>query len=105
MQIARVTNYDSTAKTLTVDSISFNKALGVSSTAQTHPTGSKVIISDNYQFWADIQTAINSKVDGNSDDVGVYKFANATARDAALTSPTNGIQAYLTTEGYWTDYV
>lgn len=63
MQIARVSDYDSTAKTLTIDSISFNKALGVSSTAQTHPTGSKVIISDNYQFWADIKTAIASKLD------------------------------------------
>lgn len=105
MQIARVSDYDSTAKTLTIDSISFNKALGVSSTAQTHPTGSKVIISDNYQFWADIKTAVNSKVDGNSDDVGVYKFADATARDAFLTSPTNWLQAYLTTEWYWTDYV
>lgn len=98
MQIAEITDYDSTAKTLTVSSISFEKGLGISSTAQSHSTGSKVIISDNYQFWEDIQTAVNSKVDGNSDDVGVYKFANATARDAFLTSPTNGLQAYLTTE-------
>lgn len=105
MQIAEITDYDSTAKTLTVSSISFEKGLGISSTAQSHSTGSKVIISDNYQFWEDIQTAVNSKVDGNSDDVGVYKFANATARDAFLTSPTNGLQAYLTTEWYWTDYI
>lgn len=63
MQIAEITDYDSTAKTLTVSSISFEKGLGITSSQQTHSTGSKVIISDNYQYWEDIQTAINSKLD------------------------------------------
>lgn len=82
MQIAEITDYDSTAKTLTVSSISFEKGLGISSTAQDHSTGSKVIISDNYQFWEDIQTAINSKLDKNGGNTAVY--ASTAARDSAL---------------------
>lgn len=82
MQIAEITSYDSVLKTLTVSSISFEKGLGISSTAQTHTTGSKVIISDNYQFWADIKTAINSKLDKTGGNALIY--ADTTARDTAL---------------------
>jgi hypothetical protein len=82
MQIAEITDYDPTAKTLTVSSISFEKGLGISSTQQTHTTGSKVIISDNYQFWEDIQTAVNSKRDKNGGNNVVY--ATTAARDSAL---------------------
>lgn len=32
-------------------------------------------------------------------------YADATARDAAITAPANGQSAYLTAEGKWTDYV
>ena len=48
---------------------------------------------------------MNSKVDRNSEDIKIYKFADATARDTELTSPVNGESAYLTSEGKWTDYV
>lgn len=106
MQIARVSTYDSTAKTLTVDSISFYKALGVASSAQTHSTGSKVIISDNYQFWADIKTAINSKLDKDWGNTTVY--ASTAARDSALganwvaTLPYSDI--YVTATGLFYNY-
>lgn len=106
MQIAEVTDYDSTAKTLTVSSISFEKGLGISSTAQDHSTGSKVIISDNYQFWEDIQTAINSKLDKNGGNTAVY--ASTALRDAALGG--NGVATlpysdiYVTATGLFYNY-
>lgn len=105
MQIARISAYNSTTKTLTVDSISFNKANGVAYSAQNHSVGAVVEISDNYQFRDDIKTAINTKVNTNSTDTDTGKFADATARDAYFTSPVNGNSAYLTTEGKRTDYV
>lgn len=108
MQIAEITDYDSTAKTLTVSSISFEKGLGISSTQQTHTTGSKVIISDNYQFWADIKTAINSKLDDTGGTMtGLLEFSGTThggikvnslttvQRDAL--TPANGLIIYNTT--------
>jgi len=84
MQIARVSNYDSTANTLTVSNVTLLKGLGINSTApaSSHATGSKVIISDNYQFWVDIQTAINSKLDITGGNGLVY--ATTAARDSAL---------------------
>ena len=106
MQIAEITDYDSTAKTLTVSSISFEKGLGISSTAQSHSTGSKVIISDNYQYWVDIQTAINSKLDKNGGNVQTY--ASTAARDSALgadgaaTLPYSDI--YVTATGLFYNY-
>jgi hypothetical protein len=47
------------------------------------------MISDNYQFREDLATAIDSKVDTNSNDTATGKFADATARDAYFTSPVN----------------
>lgn len=96
MQIAKLSNYDSGAKTLTVSSISFEKGLGISSTAQTHPTGSKVIISDNYQYWEDIQTAIASKLDIGGGNATIY--ATTTARDTALGA--NGVATLPYTDIY-----
>lgn len=98
MQVARISAYDAAAKTITVDSITVDKGNGVAYTQQSHAVGSKVMISDNYQFREDIATAIDSKVDTNSDDTATGKFADATARDAYFTSPVNGNSAYLTTE-------
>lgn len=106
MQIAEITDYDSTAKTLTVSSISFNKGLGISSTQQTHTTGSKVIISDNYQFWADIKTAINSKLDKNGGNVQTYATTadrdTALGGDGAATLPYSDI--YVTATGLFYNY-
>ncbi len=105
MQVARISAYDATLKTITVDNITLDKGNGVAYTAQTHTVGSIIEISDNYQFREDILTALNTKVNTNSADTDTWKFADATARDAYFTSPVNGNTAYLTTEGKWTDYV
>lgn len=105
MQVARISAYDATLKTITVDNITIDKWNGVAYTAQTHTVGSVIEISDNYQFREDILTALNTKVNTNSADTDTWKFADATARDAYFTSPVNWNSAYLTTEGKRTDYV
>lgn len=105
MQVARISAYDATLKTITVDSITVDKWNGVAYTQQSHAVGSKVMISDSYQFREDLATAIDSKVDTNSDDTATGKFADATARDAYFTSPVNWNSAYLTAEWYRTDYI
>ena len=89
MQVARISAYDATLKTITVDSITLDKGNGVAYTAQTHTVGSVIEISDNYQFREDILTAMNTKVNTNSSDTDIGKFANAAARDAYFTSPVN----------------
>lgn len=116
MQIAEITDYDSTAKTLTVSSISFEKGLGISSTAQSHSTGSKVIISDNYQFWEDIQTAVNSKLDDTGGTMtGLLQFTGTTHAGIKLLSLTtaqrdalsasNGMIIYNSTTGELNQYI
>ena len=116
MQIAEITSYDSTAKTLTVSSISFEKGLGISSTAQDHSTGSKVIISDNYQFWVDIQTAINTKLDDTGGTMtGLLQFTGTTHAGIKLLSLTttqrdalsasNGMLIYNSTTGELNQYI
>lgn len=105
MQVARISAYDATLKTITVDSITVDKGNGVAYTQQSHAVGSKVMISDSYQFREDLATAIDSKVDTNSDDTATGKFADATARDAYFTSPVNWNTAYLTSLWAWTDYI
>jgi len=105
MQVARISAYDATLKTITVDSITVDKGNGVAYTQQSHAVGSKVMISDSYQFREDLATAIDSKVDTNSNDTATGKFADATARDAYFTSPVNWNTAYLTTEWKRTDYI
>lgn len=105
MQVARISAYDATLKTITVDNITLDKGNGVAYTAQTHTVGSVIEISDNYQFREDILTAINTKVNTNSADTDTWKFTDATARDAYFTSPVNGNSAYLTSLWAWTDYI
>lgn len=96
-------------------------AKGGSSTVTTHGGGSTVIITNNWSNFDDIATAINSKA-GNAEDetiTGDWTFsgdvifsgseripvyANATARDAAITSPVNGMQVYNTADGKFQDY-
>lgn len=69
MQVAKVNAYDSTAKTFTVSSISVKSGAGTSYTQQSHASWSVVRISDNYQFWEDIATAIATKVNTDSDSL------------------------------------
>lgn len=68
--------------TVNVSNINVKKGAGVNYTATTHGAQSKVIISDNYQYWDDIRTAINSKLDQNGGNGVTY--ATEAARDAAL---------------------
>lgn len=98
-EVVLCTSYVAATKTFNVTTRAISMALGVTATAQTHAAGSKVIISDNFAFWSDIQTAINTKIDGLVQ--GVYFYADETARNAALgASPANsGLIAGLTTEG------
>lgn len=104
MQVARISAYDATLKTITVDNITLDKGNGVAYTAQTHTVGSVIEISDNYQFREDILTAMNTKVNTNSADTDTWKFADATARDAYFTSPAWWMSAYLEDSQTRTDY-
>lgn len=118
MQIAEITDYDSTANTLTVSNVTLLKGLGINSTApaSSHATGSKVIISDNYQFWADIQTAINSKLDDTGGTMtGLLQFSGTTHAGIKLLSLTtvqrdalsasNGMIIYNSTTGELNQYI
>jgi len=67
MEVVPISAVDTSAKTFTIDSRNAAQGNGTTTTAQTHAVGSKVIISDNYQFWLAIQTAINSKADSAGD--------------------------------------
>lgn len=93
MQVGRIDSINVWNKTVNVDSVTIEKGAGVNYSAQIHAVGSKVIISDNYQFWKDIATAINSKADIASPvftgSVTVPEYADNTARDTAIPSPTN----------------
>lgn len=93
MQVGRIDSINVGNKTVNVDSITIEKGAGVNYSAQIHAVGSKVIISDNYQFWKDIATAINSKADSASPvftgSVTVPEYVDATARDAAIPTPTD----------------
>lgn len=104
MQLAKISAYDSALKTITVSSISVNKWASVAYTQQSHQIGALVRISHNYQFWKDMIDGINSKMNTNSDDLEVWKFADATARDAYRPTPVNWYSAYLIDVWYWTDY-
>ena len=99
MQIAKISAYDATAKTLTVSDITLKKGASINSTAQTHSVGAEIIISDNYQFWADIYTAVNSKVDGDTQPFPSYTTTN---RD--LISAVNGMVIYNSTTGELNQY-
>lgn len=68
-EVVTLSAKNGSANTFTISTRNIDQGNGVTTTAQTHAVGSKVIISDNYKFWADIATAINTKLDqdgGNS---------------------------------------
>ena len=101
---------------MNVTNITLELGAGISSTQQSHGVGAKVIISDNFQFWEDIVTAVNSKLDESGGTMtgtlqfsgsGIANdavFADATARDAAISSPVNGMSCYNTADGVFQDY-
>lgn len=112
MQIAEIDSYNATNKTLNVSNITLNKGASISSTAQTHAVGSEVIISDNYQVWEDIQTAINSKLDDDLDWTWdsattfawiIAKSLTTTQRDALTWS--NGMIIYNSTTSVLNQYI
>lgn len=63
MQVVKISGWTSSPKALIVSDVAVEKAEWVNYTAKSHPANSIVRISNNYQFWKDIQNAINSKAD------------------------------------------
>lgn len=82
---------------------------GGASTAQTHGSGAKVIISDNWQTFKDIATAINTKLDlgggtitGPVDFSGgtaTFRLPNLTQAEINALTTQNGFKVYNTTTG------
>jgi len=65
-QLAEINAVDTALNTITVSSISSLELWeSISSITKVHATQAKVLISDNFQFWKDIKTAINSKLDSD----------------------------------------
>lgn len=103
MEIIKVNNYNWSNKTFAIETRAISKSLWVSATAQTHWQWSKVIISDNFMFWYNIQTAVNSKIDGNTQWIPFYN--NVSHRDNQIPNPTNGLIVWLTSEWKLTYYL
>lgn len=69
IQAAEINAYNATTGTLTCNSITVEKWAWVNYSATVHPIGAKVRISTSYQFWKDIKTDLDGKLDndgGNS---------------------------------------
>ena len=108
-QVAEIDTVTAGDSSVTVSSISIEKAAGVNYTQQTHGVNSIVRISDNYEFWKDIATAISTKTDtdlGNvedgfdlntptsgvrvRDDGGELKFTDASNPEVDLSTLASG---------------
>lgn len=104
-ELVIITDYDATNRTITIETDGRAQPLykGDTGTIQEHVSGSQLIISDNYAFWNEIAESNNSKADqlGLPNDV----YADAIARDAALPTPSNGMQCYLEDTGMAYDYL
>ena len=121
--MARISAYDSALKTITVDSISAEKGNGVNYSQQSHSLGSEVIISDNFVFWKEIQTSLDSKVDIDVANTfaatqtftdidftgtttgGLKVKSLSTAQRDALASPANGMIIYNSTTAELNQYI
>jgi hypothetical protein len=82
MQVVKVIAWENVGNTATTTTATIKKGSGVNYSAVSHASWATVRFSNNYQFWADIQTSINTKLDqdwGNGID-----YASTAARDAAL---------------------
>lgn len=89
---------------------------GVAGVATAHGAGVTIVLSDPFQVYEDIQTAVNSKIDetggtltglldfSGSGRIQVPVFADDTARDAAIPSPANGLLVYNTADGEFQAY-
>ena len=112
MQIAEIDSIDSVAKTVNVVNVTLEKGAWISSSALSHSVNSKVIISDNYQFWLDIATAINSKLDDDMDwnwdaatDFGWAVMKSLTTAQRTGLTATNWMIVYDTTIGELYQYI
>lgn len=72
MQVAKIDGWDSDNRTFNVTDVVIDSGAWTQYTAKTHPLGAKVRFSNNYAFWKDIQTAVNTKAD-DSDISTVWK--------------------------------
>ena len=112
MQVVEVDWWNSGTSSFNVSNITIEKGNGVNYSAQTHAANSIVRFSNNYAFWKDIRTAVNSKASTDTSNTftgtqtvanlvatGYIKdavYADATARDAAIPTPSNGMVIYNT---------
>lgn len=110
MQVAKIDGWDSWTKTFNVTDISVEKWNGVDYTAQSHAANSVVRFSNNYAFWKDIRTAVNSKAWTDTSNTWTWTqtfdkvittgytkdaiYADDTARDTAIPSPSNWMRVY-----------
>jgi hypothetical protein len=81
---------------------------GGPSTASTHPSGTRVVLSNPFQLYKDIETAINSKADRDEDTVNkltvedwleLQSYPDATARDVAIAVPVKDMIVILDDDG------
>jgi len=98
-QVARISAW-STGQ-LTCDSVAVKKWAGTNYTSTTHAVKSKVIITDVYQTWEDIETAVNSKADTSNPTFTTMitgpVYASLSALTTAYPTPTNGQQSVFCT--------
>lgn len=105
---------DGTAKTFTIDNRNITQGNGKTTTAQSHGVGSKVIITDNYQFWRDIVDSVATKMDiaggtftGDVDFSGAsttFRIPNLTEAERDALTPLDGMLVYNTTSGEYQYY-
>lgn len=82
IQVAEFDWWDSVAKTFNVTSVTIKKGTWTNYSTTSHWSGAVVRISDNYQYWEDIKTVVNTKLD--QDGWNGLDYADTAARDAAL---------------------
>jgi len=114
MELVKISAYDASAGTLTVASGGRAQPLyaGHSATEQAHAINSKILITDSYSFWKDIETAILSKVNNTGDTLeGHFFFTDddegvtfrvpsmTTTKRDLIAAPANGMLIYNSTSG------
>lgn len=75
MQVAKISWWDSGAKTITVSDVAVPKSQAGNYSAVSHAAGATVRFSNNYAFWIDILNTINSKADTSALNAKVWDFA------------------------------
>lgn len=105
------TGWNTTTKILSGVTRGVANYSGGSSSASAHAAGTSVVLSDNWNYWEDLKTAINSKVEDSGDTMtGPLGFSGTTNRGItvnslttsqrdALSSPPDGTIIYNTTVG------